>query len=163
GQEAGSSPRARNDRKKGKSRSKRRSPTGMTTRKPTATAKTAATIKQRHSRATTRDTPPCRFAPRMGHPIRDTPHCCFALRVGYPDLGWGTRSAALAQGDEGGVVVFGDADVAGGEVVDPAGDGEVAEGHGGGDGRVRLEVLDLEEDVLLGEEVDEGAFGVGLR
>src|SRR6185437_6466046 len=68
GQEAGSSPRARNDRKKGKSRSKRRSPTGMTTRKPTATAKTAATIKQRHSRATTRDTPPCRFAPRMGHP-----------------------------------------------------------------------------------------------
>src|ERR1700761_8751127 len=72
------------------------------------------------------------------------------------------RRADSAEWGEGEVVVFGDADVAGGDVVDPAGDGEVAEGEGRGDRGVGAEVLDLEEDVLLGEDVDEWAFVMRL-
>src|SRR6185437_11090344 len=96
----------------------------------------------------------------MGHPDLVGGLLLVSEKVGHPVWWLVLYEARLGEGGEGEVVVFGDADVAGGNVVDPAGDGEVAEGDGSGDRRVRLEVLNLEEDVLLGESVDEGAVRV---
>ncbi len=55
------------------------------------------------------------------------------------------------------LAVFGDFYFTGSDVVDPTGDGQLACSHGCGHGRVRLEVLHLEQDVLLGEDI-EGLF-----
>src|SRR6185437_14358471 len=120
-------------------------------------AKTLARLNARYPTLSLRE--------RMGHPVRGWSGRRSRSSAGMTERKATAKTTApvvLLQRSEGEVVVFGDADVAVGNVVDPAGDGEVAEGDGRGDGGVRLEVLDLEEDVLLGEDVDEGALVVGF-
>ena len=63
------------------------------------------------------------------------------------------------------MTIFGDADFGGANLVDPSGERNLSPSKRAGDAGVRLEVLELHEHVLLGEDGERCALAVaiGLR